>query len=522
MANRFWVGGAGTWDATTTHWSATSGGGSGATVPSGADAVFIDSLSGSPGTITISGSRTANSLTVSVTGWTIAGTGLLTLGQTGPTGSITLNSGTTWTQTGGLTLVASGTITTNAVSLATTNFTAQGSTPVLAGALTVKAISITSFGGINLVSYTLTGTTFVAGTAVTLAFGTGNITVNGSGASLVSVPAPTVTGTPVINVSNNSSAASTVNISSSSEVSSVSFNITVGNYALTLAGRSRNLNFTGFTGPTTFSSHINYGNVTLASAASGATYGTGTLTFSATSSKTITANSASIASLAMTFNGVAGTWVLQDNISTTAAIALTNGTLDLNGKTFTTSFNARTAAGTKNLTFNGGTLLLSGTATVWNNASPTGFTTTAGTGTGSISMSSASAKTFTGGGSIYNCTLSNDGAGELTVSGSNTFTTIANTVQPTTFIFTASTTQTVTNFSVSGTSGNIVTINSSPPGAAATLSKASGTVNANYLSLQDSTATGGATWNATNSTNVSGNTGWNFLISATSNFFALF
>ena len=42
-------------------------------------------------------------------------------------------------------------------------------------------------------------------------------------------------------------------------------------------------------------------------------------------------------------------------------------------------------------------------------------------------------------------------------------------------------------------------------------SKSSGNVAANFMSIQDSTATGGATWYAGgNSTNVSGNTGWIF------------
>lgn len=45
MASRFWVGGTGTWDATTTHWSATSGGSSGASAPGSSDSVFFDALS---------------------------------------------------------------------------------------------------------------------------------------------------------------------------------------------------------------------------------------------------------------------------------------------------------------------------------------------------------------------------------------------------------------------------------------------------------------------------------------------
>lgn len=46
MANRFWVGNAGTWDASsTTHWSATSGGSAGASAPSSTDDVFFDANS---------------------------------------------------------------------------------------------------------------------------------------------------------------------------------------------------------------------------------------------------------------------------------------------------------------------------------------------------------------------------------------------------------------------------------------------------------------------------------------------
>ncbi len=43
MADRYWVGGTGTWNSTsTTNWSASSGGASGASVPTAADNVFFD------------------------------------------------------------------------------------------------------------------------------------------------------------------------------------------------------------------------------------------------------------------------------------------------------------------------------------------------------------------------------------------------------------------------------------------------------------------------------------------------
>lgn len=52
MADRYWVGGSGTWNSTsTTNWSATSGGAGGASAPTSADDVFFNASSGT-GTVT--------------------------------------------------------------------------------------------------------------------------------------------------------------------------------------------------------------------------------------------------------------------------------------------------------------------------------------------------------------------------------------------------------------------------------------------------------------------------------------
>jgi len=249
----------------------------------------------------------------------------------------------------------------------------------------------------------------------------------------------------------------------------------------------------------------------------------GITTFNATTTgKTVTTNGVSI--LAVTFDGVGGGWSLGSALSGTT-ITLTNGTFDLAGYTATLTIRLTTATGTKNLTFNGGTLICTlNSTTAFNNAVPTGFTTTAGTGTGTISMTAATAKTFVGGGSTFNCTLNQGGAGALTITGSNTFSNITNTIQPASILFTAATTSTFTNFNLSGTSGNLITIGS-VTAASHTLSKASGTVSADYLSISRSTATGGATWNATNSTDGGNNSGWIFTAppsTATGNFLVFF
>lgn len=81
---------------------------------------------------------------------------------------------------------------------------------------------------------------------------------------------------------------------------------------------------------------------------------------------------------------------------------------------------------------------------------------------------------------------------------------------------------TVTTFNVNGAS-NFARITLESNGSNNTLSKASGIVNCVYLNIQHSIATGGATWNATNSINnnniPTAGSGWN-IISPFAGFFA--
>lgn len=392
---------------------------------------------------------------------------------------------------------------------------------------TTRTVTLTN-GSLLLNTRTLTCGLFASSNSNvrTLDFGTGKIVVNSTGTlwNTGTVTNLTVSGTPVVDVNNNTATATTISPGALSEANSISFNFISGTYALTLNNNYRNVNFTGFAGTLGTQARTVYGDWTISTGMT-LSAGTQTLTFAATSgSKTITSNGKTF-DFPVTFNGIGGTWVLQDNLTvgTGRVVTHTNGTLDLNGKTLNSGIRYLTAVGTKNLTFNGGTLLCSqANTTAFNNAQPTGFTTTAGTGVGKISMSAATAKTFVGGGSTYNCTLSNDGAGALTISGSNTFTTLANGVQPTTFTFTSGTTTTVTNWNISGTAGNLVTIGSTTT-SQHTLSDASGIVNANYLSISYSNATGGATWYAgANSTDGGNNTGWIFSGPTSGNFFLLF
>jgi hypothetical protein len=192
-------------------------------------------------------------------------------------------------------------------------------------------------------------------------------------------------------------------------------------------------------------------------------------------------------------------------------VAVVRGTFDANDFNVTLTsaaggVRADSGTATRAIVIGSGTWTISGTAP-WT-VTTSGMTVT---GTGTIALNSASSKTFAGGGVNYSgITLTNAGAGALVITGSNTFETLSNSVQPTTFSFTAGTTQTITNWSISGTAGNLVTIQSATA-ASHTLSKSSGTVSADYLSISRSTATGGAGWYAgANSTDGGNNTGWIF------------
>ena len=403
------------------------------------------------------------------------------------------------------------------------NFTVTSSqTTLYTGTLSLQSFSL------KVSTFALVGTNTKA-----IAFGTGNIECIGTGTVWDSstVTGFTTTGTQVVNVTSVGSTAITVTPGALSQTNSISFNFTGGTYALTFLATSghsaRNVDFTGYAGTlgAPGSNATIYGNLIFSTGMT-LTASANSIVFGATSgTQKITTNTKTL-DFSLNFSGVGGTFQLQDALTmgSTRTAQLTNGTLDLFGKTLTVGTAFTTATGTKNLTFNGGTLVCpTASTTAFNNAVPTNFTTTAGTGTGTISMTAATAKTFVGAGSTFNCTLNQGGAGALNITGSNTFSNITNTVQPTSVLFTGGATNTFTNFNLSGTSGNLITIGSITA-STHTLSKASGTVNSSYLSISRSAATGGATWNALNSTDGGNNSGWIFsaMATATGNFLVFF
>jgi hypothetical protein len=227
MANRFWVGGSGTWNNTnTTNWATTSGGAGGASAPTTADNVFFDSNSGTAATITVDSTAVSANTTINKSDIILSLFGNATL---------------------------------------------------------VTAAQVLTFttGTIQLNSYTLTVGRFSSSNsnARTIDFGTGKIVLTGNGTTIwttVTSTNLTISGTPVVD-SNYSGSTGTRTINgpaagANTETQSIDFNITNGSDTVTLANALyKNINLTGFSGTFNASSTTIYGNLTIPSTLSSTT-----------------------------------------------------------------------------------------------------------------------------------------------------------------------------------------------------------------------------------------------------------
>ena len=280
---------------------------------------------------------------------------------TGGTGN--WNSTTNWsTASGG----ASGASVPSTSDAAIFNASSGAGTATLDISPTVQTLTMTGFTG-------------------TLAFGTNTISLNSTGTVFTGVTTMTVTGTPLIILTDNSATARTISPTAVTEANSISFRITAGTGGLTLtAGAYRNLDFTDGVNPTGYAGAVGNSAITIygdfkASTGMTRTAGTSAYTFAATSgTKTITSAGVTFDN-PFTFNGVGGTWQLGDNltIGSTRTTTLTNGALNLNSKTLSTGLFSSTNSNIRSIAFGTSNITLTGSnGTILNISTATNFTYT--------------------------------------------------------------------------------------------------------------------------------------------------
>jgi hypothetical protein len=516
MVDKTWIGGTASWSGAS-FWSPSG-------VPTAADNVIFSA--NGPYTVTLPTTANCNSLTVTGSNVTFTGTS----GTLNVNGDFTINSTTAWSATSATIAFAGNStvqnITTSGVTL-TSNISITGSVPLrLMGPLTMASSKTFThtISTINLNGYPLTCGLFSTSNSNVRNIdftGGGSITLTGTSGTIFTCSTATnftYTGTSAIYV-NGSGTTSTIigpNTTTENEDYTLNFYITFSTTTLQVSQSFKNLIFSNSSITISGATRKIYGDLTFPASSSIS----GTTNFSSTSATTRVINfNGNLVSGTVAFNGVGGSWQLSSahigGVSSGFSITHTNGTIDLNNRTLITG-SYTTNGGVKNITFNGGTLRCTdATTTAFNNLFPTGFSTTAGSGTGRILMDN-SPQTFVGGSQVYNCNLAL-GYGSLTVTGSNTFKDIVRSGSGVrTILFADNITTTVETFSLSGSSGNLVTIGGSPGSTNNFLQKtASGDTTCDYLSISRSSffnvppATG-TRYAGANSVNGGNNAGWTF------------
>lgn len=439
------------------------------------------------------------------------------------TNNLTLASGGTYTSFSP-TFVAGGSITSNGRQLNNTTINGSGIVVSLIGPLTIdpsafgftltrgsltlnsntlttprfsssnsntRAINFGSGGGITLTSNDID--LFRMDTATNFTWsGTGGITATGGGGNgrFDFGNLGGATSSNVLDLTVGTVAGLVVQFSNGSSVRSI--NCPIGNPSLQTISGTTNL----------------YGNLTLI-AGVGSNYDTFVPTF--LSSATITSAGKTLGTV--TINASGATVTLVDAITSSGALNLIAGTFANPSSHGVTARNFVSNSGnTRSLNMGASTWTITGgDSNVSWVVGAANLTFSAGTST--INLTYVGTKEFFGDSRTY-YNVNVGGTGDFYIYGTNTFNNITNSVQPAAVIFESGTTTTVSNFGLSGTAGNLIAISSEAAGFQFTLSKASDTVNAQYLSIQDSIATGGATWNAlTSNGNVDAgnNTGWIFV-----------
>jgi hypothetical protein len=307
---------------------------------------------------------------------------------------------------------------------------------------------------------------------------------------------------------------------------------TSGNLTINATANCRSINLAGYTGTFAFtgSQTLNIGTTTPGPGNVALNFPVGmtftrlssSVNFISTSATQQTINSNGKQFNQVTINGVGSSYILASDLSTNGTFTITNGAFNDGGYTITLlgAF-ASNNSNVRSITLSGITIVSVTGSTSWNMFTLTNLTWSH---TGTIRAADVGVTVTNqlmrfgqapNGLAINILEIYTAGSNNVIIEGScsfNKITTVGGFSE--TIAFQPGSTQTLTGGEdslPSGSSGNVLTLKSNTNGVAWNLVKTTGQVVCDYLSLQDSVASGGATFYAgANSTDVSGNSGWSF------------
>lgn len=390
MAARYWVGGAGNWSSTT-KWSTSSGGASGASVPTSADDVIFDANSGGKFVATVDTTQSVNSITITPSSavgvLTISLSAQLTTGSLTTTGTAGNNRVFFTSTTYG---IAINFVVNGAVSISDCDFRGIY---VTGTASPISGTRIGNRGECRGITFSTPKTVYWRGISGNWSSSLGWSNTSGGVSNTDYFPLPQDTAT----IDNAGSAGNILTLDSA-----IGYLPTID-----MLSRTNFLPFSVANATTVYGSWQN-GLGTFIS-------GTATLTFSGGGTQTIT--SAGVAfTCPITINTYGGTVQLADALNIgTNILTVTNGTFNTQGYAVTAGSLFSSNSNVRTITLGASTLSLSSGVTL---TTTTNLTFNAGTSQINIASTGT---TFPGGLTFYNVSFTNTASVIHSITGANTF-----------------------------------------------------------------------------------------------------
>jgi hypothetical protein len=228
-----------------------------------------------------------------------------------------------------------------------------------------------------------------------------------------------------------------------------------------------------------------YGSYTLGSGVT--VSGNQAQTFSGRSTMVFTSAGKTI-TFPLVVDAPSGTFRLGGDYTASQTITHNRGTFDAFNYNLTCTIFDSNNSNTRTITMGSGLWTLSGTGTIWHvGAGSTGRTFNKDTANILLSDTTTTARTFSGGGLSYNkLTIGGaTGVSLTTLAGANSFTELASTKTVAHTVRLSQNLGTIDTWSITGTAGNVVTVDSSSPGTRRTFSLTNVTSGIDYLSVKD-------------------------------------